>query len=317
GEATKLIISLKDEARAFAGTFVNIGESFKGWKAVFSGRLSFFEFATMDAKEFDEWLKKNSKNVAVLATETNKANTSIKNNAVENSKDQEKASDDLAKSQKDLVAAAKKEASEKTAITKEMYEQLGQGGEAYFSAEASELVKKAAKWKEAGADVIAIEDWLYDQIGALSEQAWEKEESAAGMAMDNLQSQAGALVDELNTVTGAGMDMLEQYGLQIEGLDGTAFTVYASMDGSGMESTVNSLIAQFQQLNAVAAAAPSPGGASPSNNSGEETTDEWAERIRNAPDNYNTSTTVNINQQVSRSDVNAIISEQNRQEVRS
>ncbi|MBN4068945.1 hypothetical protein JYU06_05440, partial [Desulfotalea psychrophila] len=173
------------------------------------------------------------------------------------------------------------------------------------------------KWKEAGADVIAIEDWLYDQIGALSEQAWEKEESAAGMAMDNLQSQAGALVDELNTVTGAGMDMLEQYGLQIEGLDGTAFTVYASMDGSGMESTVNSLIAQFQQLNAVAAAAPSPGGASPSNNSGEETTDEWAERIRNAPDNYNTSTTVNINQQVSRSDVNAIISEQNRQEVRS
>ena len=35
----------------------NIGQSFAGWDAVFDGKLSFFEFATMNAKELNTWLK--------------------------------------------------------------------------------------------------------------------------------------------------------------------------------------------------------------------------------------------------------------------
>lgn len=37
----------------------NIGQSFAGWKAVGDGRLGFLEFATMDAKELNTWLKEN------------------------------------------------------------------------------------------------------------------------------------------------------------------------------------------------------------------------------------------------------------------
>lgn len=38
----------------------NIGQSFAGWQAVFDDKLGFFEFATMDAAELNEWLKKNT-----------------------------------------------------------------------------------------------------------------------------------------------------------------------------------------------------------------------------------------------------------------
>lgn len=41
----------------------NIVQSGAGWDAVFNGDLSFFEFATMNAKELDEWLKKNQRSL--------------------------------------------------------------------------------------------------------------------------------------------------------------------------------------------------------------------------------------------------------------
>lgn len=137
--------------------------------------------------------------------------------------------------------------------------------------------------------------------------------------MDSLQAQSRTLVDEMISTTQESMNQLDAMGLQIQGLDGSAFTVYASMDGSGMESTVDNLIAKFQQLSVVAAAPlPSSGYSSgvsgSSTNPATETIDEWEDRINNAPDNYNT--TVNINQQLSRSDVSTIINEQSRQEDR-
>lgn len=317
--ATGMIINLKDEARSLAGTFVNVGESIKGWNAVLDGRLGFFEFATMDAKEFDEWLEKNSESVADLAEETVEANTSKTKSQGEYNKELGKTTKAIEK-QKKAIKQQKKEEDEKAKTQEEMYKELGVGAEAYFSAEASELVKKAAKWKEAGADTLAVEEWLYDQLGLLSEQAWEKQESAAGLAMDNLQAQTGTLVEEVTSVTEAGMERLRAMGIEIEGLDGSAFTVYASLDGSGVESTVDALIAKFQALQAAAIVPISPAGgnSSPAVSSNEGFTPDldWqAEMVANAPGGNTTN--ININQQLSRSDVTSIIAEGNRLEDRS
>ena len=52
-----------DKVVKLTSTVGNIGRSFSGWGAVFDGKLSFFEFATMDAKELNEWLIKNTKAV--------------------------------------------------------------------------------------------------------------------------------------------------------------------------------------------------------------------------------------------------------------
>jgi len=55
------IISLATKATKAIG---NIGQSIQGWAAVKSGRLSFFEFATMNAAELNDWLKKNNTEAA-------------------------------------------------------------------------------------------------------------------------------------------------------------------------------------------------------------------------------------------------------------
>ena len=55
------IISLATKATKAIG---NIGQSLQGWAAVKSGRLSFFEFATMNAEELNGWLKKNNTEAA-------------------------------------------------------------------------------------------------------------------------------------------------------------------------------------------------------------------------------------------------------------
>ena len=55
------IISLAARATKAIG---NIGQSLQGWAAVKSGRLDFFEFATMNAEELNAWLKKNNTEAA-------------------------------------------------------------------------------------------------------------------------------------------------------------------------------------------------------------------------------------------------------------
>jgi tape measure domain-containing protein len=50
-----------DKVVRLAAGVNNIVQSGAGWDAVFSGDLSFFEFATMNSKELNEWLKKNKK----------------------------------------------------------------------------------------------------------------------------------------------------------------------------------------------------------------------------------------------------------------
>lgn len=227
-----------------------------------------------------------------------------------------KAIEEQEKAQKKLLNLNKKEEDKTAQAQKQMYEEAGIGAKSYFSAEASELVKKAAKWKQAGAETLAVEEWLYDQLGQLSSQAWEKQETEAALAMDNLQAQSRTLVDEMLATTQAGMEQLDQYGIKIDGLDGTEFTVYAALDGSGIDSTVDHLIGRFQQLAAVAASAGSAGDGTSS--SSYENTDSSlsAQEVATQQANYK-STTININQKVSRSDVNSIISEQNRQGARS
>lgn len=44
----------------------NIGQSIAGWQAWKDDRLGFLEFAVMDSKELNEWLKKNATDVAIL-----------------------------------------------------------------------------------------------------------------------------------------------------------------------------------------------------------------------------------------------------------
>lgn len=310
--ATELIIGTRAEARALAGTVVNIGESFKGWKAVLSGRLSFFEFATMDAKEFDQWLAKTRTSATEMAHESVKGQEMYQKqiqSTTNSLKLQEQA-------QKKIIDKQKSEAEQQAAAEREMYEEAGFGAEAYFSQEATELVKKAQRWKKAGAETLEVEEWLYDEIGKLGEEAWAKGEFAAGQSMDSIQQMSRTIVDQFDDANASMTDTLAAMGLKVDELNGREIGITARFDGSSVVTGINTLVAKFEQLRAAASAAAAVS-ASVSGGSDSSSGESSASGSSNA--NYDSSTyyqTVNINQQLSRSDVTAIISEQARQESR-
>lgn len=66
---TSLFTNIIELAGNASIAIVNIGQSIQGWAAVKDGRLSILEFAVMDAKEFDVWLKKDKIGVVDLDNE--------------------------------------------------------------------------------------------------------------------------------------------------------------------------------------------------------------------------------------------------------
>jgi len=227
-----------------------------------------------------------------------------------------KAQKKLAEQQKKTLDAAKKAADEKTRAENEMYKEAGLGAERYYRNQADELIEKAAKWQEAGATQLETENWLYDQLGKLSEEAREKQEFGAMQAMDNLQNQAGTLIDELNLTMQSGMEKLEEYGIKIDGLDGSHIGITASLDGSGISSTIDALIVKFDQLKAAASSASSATSSAANSGGGSSTGNDTDDQgTSNSP-----TTNINsyhFNQQMSRSDATNIISEQERMNHRS
>ena len=305
--ATELIISTRAEARLLAGTVVNIGESFKGWKAVLDGRLSFFEFATMDAKEFDQWLAKTRTSATEMANESVKGQEMYQKqiqSTTNSLKIQEQA-------QKKIIDQQKSEAEQQAAAEREMYEEAGLGAKSYFSQEATALVKKAQRWKKAGAETIEVEEWLYDELGKLSEEAWTQGEWAAGQAMDSIQQMSETLLDQFDAANASMTDTLTSLGIKVEELNGSEIGISARFDGSSVITGIDTLVAKFAQLRAAASAAAAVSGSISSDASSGDS---------GGNTNYDSSTyyqtTVNVNQQLSRSDVTSILTEATRQESR-
>lgn len=213
-----------------------------------------------------------------------------------------------------IIDKQKSEAEQQAAAEREMYEEAGIGAKSYFSQEATALVKKAQRWKKAGADTLEIEEWLYDELGKLSEEAWTKGEWAAGQAMDSIQQMYGTLLYQFDAANASMTDTLTSLGIKVEELNGSDIGISARFDGSAVITGIDSLVAKFAQLRAAASAAAAVS-ASASGASDASSGDSGGSNA-----NYDRSTyyqtTVNVNQQLSRSDVTSILNEQSRQESR-
>jgi len=233
-----------------------------------------------------------------------------------------KALEEQEKTRKSILAGHKKAADAQATAEKEMYKEAGLGAEKYFSAEASELVQKAARWKKAGADIYQVEEWLYNQLAGLSEDAWQKGETAAGQAMDSMLAMTNTLIDQYDQANNSILTQLDAVGVKVADLDGQQIGLTATFDNGAVIYGIDTLIAKFRQLQAVSSAP-----ARSSGNSGSQKSDTFentdssksASEVANDQDNYyadKNQVTVNINQQLSRSDVTNIITEQKRQEIR-
>lgn len=230
--------------------------------------------------------------------------------AVQQQAEAEKKLDDQ---RKGIISAAKKQAKEQASITAEMYKATGQGADKYFADEASRLVEKAAQWEKAGGDQLAIEEWLYDEVGRLSQEAWDKGEAAAGQYLDSVQTQSRTLVEEFNALQQTAQEQLDAIAGQALALDGTDIGLTVSFDGSAAMQGLDQLIERLRAMQQVAATA---GKGQSSNTTQQSSTQSSAQQKSTTTTNNSSSTTINFNQKLSRGDVNNILNEQKRQENR-
>ncbi|MGD9949319.1 MAG: tape measure protein [Desulfobulbus sp.] len=95
-----LFTKMIDLASKTVGALGNIGQSFAGWDAVFDGKLSFFEFATMNAKELNAWLKENIKSMDETGKAAQKAGAEISQSAKQSADTQKEVTKDALKEMK-------------------------------------------------------------------------------------------------------------------------------------------------------------------------------------------------------------------------
>ena len=220
----------------------------------------------------------------------------------------------LSDQQKQLIDEAKKRADEQKRATEEMYREAGIGGDRYFEQEADKLVKKASNWQKAGEDTLAVEQWLYDELGKLSEKAWTEGQEMAGVYMDNLQAQSSTLVDQFNAIQQEASDKLGQIAAEAAALDGSQIGLVATFDGSAAMQGLDQLIARIYALREASAGSVGAGSgdSAPAAGGGGGAQAGWS----GAGDTYTANTVINVNQQVSRSDVVAIAEETKRRQGR-
>lgn len=223
---------------------------------------------------------------------------------------------DQEKKRKSILAEHQKEAQAQAEAEKQMYTEAGLGADKYFNGQATELVQKAANWQKAGADIYATQEWLYDQLAKLSDEAYEKEAFSAASAIDSMLAHSQNLVDQYNQANAAISDQLDAVGIKVDELNGSNIGITATFSGGAVISQIDTLIAKFNALKRAAnsSATISTGTtgsyATSSGGSGYENTDPGL----SAQQVYENSKTVNINvtQAVSRSDIDAIAAEQTR-----
>lgn len=134
-----------------------------------------------------------------------------------------------------IAEAEKKVADEREKTVAEMYKTLGVGGEEYFRNEAQKLLDQAAKWEEAGADQIATQQYLYDEVTKLSEQAWTAQDQAAGIYLDGLTA----------TFTSATSDI----AADIEAVNAMAIDVSADIITDPFSAGVSEVDSEVDRLN--------------------------------------------------------------------
>jgi hypothetical protein len=120
---------------------------------------------------------------------------------------------------KQIFAELQAETKAATTLNQEMYEQLGIGAENVAKDEVQALMERAQKWQEAGADIWEINDWLYKNIEELRLKWAENGEQDAVNYLDSVTALHHNLVDEYTKMEQEAVAALDQIGVRMDLLD--------------------------------------------------------------------------------------------------
>lgn len=152
---------------------------------------------------------------------------------------------------KQIFAELQQETREATTINQEMYEQLGTGAENVAKDEVQALMERAAKWKDAGAEITDINTWLYEQIDGLRATWAEKGEQEAVDYLNKFAWHSQSLIDEYVSVQEAAVAELDKIGVRMDLLDKQDITldVYLRDHASAQ---IEALVARVRDMQAAA-----------------------------------------------------------------
>lgn len=150
---------------------------------------------------------------------------------------------------KQIFAELQQETREATTINQEMYEQLGTGAENVAKDEVQALMERAAKWKDAGAEITDINTWLYEQIDGLRATWAEKGEQEAVDYLNKFAWHSQSLIDEYVSVQEAAVAELDKIGVRMDLLDKQDITldVYLRDHASAQ---IEALVARVRDMQA-------------------------------------------------------------------
>jgi hypothetical protein len=194
---------------------------------------------------------------------------------------------------KQIFAELQAETKEATTLNQEMYEQLGTGAENVAKDEVRALMERAQKWQEAGANIRDINDWLYKNIEELRLKWAANGEEEAVRYLDSFSMHSASLIDEYIKLEQAAVAELDKIGVRMDLLDKQDITldVYLRDHASAQ---IDALVARVRTMQAEALAVETSTSGGPNSRSGGGTV------------------TNNFNQNLSRSDVVNITTEQGR-----
>lgn len=225
---------------------------------------------------------------------------------------QQKAQEKLKKQIEEAAAAVKSDADARREANKTMYEGAGIDAKAYYANEAAALIAQADKWENAGIEISKINEYLYEKLGKLAEEAYGKGEDEAGDYLETLRAKSDVLITEFEKTQTEAVQYLDNIGLKVKELDGQeiALSLTLQEDVSGI---IDKIVEKLEALQAAAAAAAAnvssattssgSAGATPSTESGggSATIYEGASSV-----------TLNVSEKLSRSDVVNIVAETKR-----
>ncbi|MCK5405008.1 MAG: hypothetical protein KAI75_07240, partial [Desulfobulbaceae bacterium] len=194
-------------------------------------------------------------------------------------------------------------------INLEMFEALGIGADKLAKDEVAVLFERASKWKAAGADIAKINEFLYEQINELRDKWSEKGEEAAVRYLDSFQAHSRSLIDEYENVRNEAVAQLDAIGLKMDELNAKDIDVSIFLRDFA-SSGVAKILSQVRRLkNELAGVGLAPViKESPESSTGDITA-ETTDGVTNI-------TNINLNNEMSRSDVTNIIVEAERQDDR-
>ena len=190
-------------------------------------------------------------------------------------------------------------------VNLEMFEALGIGADKLAKDEVAVLFERASKWKAAGADIAKINEFLYEQINELRDKWSEKGEAAAVRYLDSFQAHSRSLIDEYENVRNEAVTHLDAIGLKMDELNAKDIDVSVHLRDFAT-SGIAKLLSQISQLKN---AMKGVGLAADIKYSTGENTKETIDGVTSI-------TNINLNNEMSRSDVTNIVVESQRQDDR-